>query len=34
MSNCQTLHQWFNSMQKHSFLFNEKEIPQNGIYTV
>jgi hypothetical protein len=30
--NCHTLHQLFNGMKKHSFPFNEKEIPFNGIY--
>ena len=30
--NCQTIHQWFNGMKKHSFPFNEQEIPENGIY--
>jgi len=30
--NCNTIHQWFNGMKKHSFLFNEQEIPENGIY--
>ena len=27
-----TIHQWFNGMKKHSFPFNEQEIPKNGIY--
>src|SRR3989339_2165350 len=30
--NCHTIHQWFNGMKKHSFPFNEQEIPENGIY--
>ena len=30
--NCHTIHQWFNGMKKHSFPFNEQEIPLNGIY--
>ena len=30
--NCHTIHQWFNGMKKHSFPFNEQEIPKNGIY--
>jgi len=30
--NCQTIHRWFNGMKKHSFPFNEQEIPENGIY--
>jgi len=30
--NCQTIHIWFNGMKKHSFPFNEQEIPENGIY--
>jgi len=30
--NCHTIHQWCNRMKKHSFPFNEKEIPENGIY--
>ena len=30
--NCHTIHQWFNGMKKHSFPFNEQEIPPNGIY--
>jgi hypothetical protein len=29
---CHTIHQWFNGMKKHSFPFNEQEIPKNGIY--
>lgn len=31
-NNCQIIHQWFNGMKKHSFPFNEQEIPKNGIY--
>jgi len=30
--NCQTIHILFNGMKKHSFPFNEQEIPENGIY--
>jgi len=30
--NCNTIHQWFNEMKKHSFPFAEQEIPENGIY--
>ncbi len=30
--NCHTIHQWFNGMKRHSFPFNEQEIPENGIY--
>jgi len=30
--NCNAIHQWFNEMKKHSFPFNEQEIPENGIY--
>lgn len=30
--NCNTIHQWFNGMKKHSFPFNEQEISENGIY--
>ena len=30
--NCYSIHQWFNGMKKHSFPFNEQEIPLNGIY--
>ncbi len=30
--NCNTLHQWFNSMKKYAFPFDKQEIPQNGIY--
>lgn len=29
---CNTLHKWFNGMKKHSFPFNEQELPENGIY--
>ena len=29
---CYNLHQWFNGMKRYSFPFNEKEIPENGIY--
>lgn len=29
---CHTIHQWFNGMKKHSYPFNEQEIPKNGIY--
>jgi hypothetical protein len=29
---CTTLHYLFNNMKKHSFPFNEQEIPKNGIY--
>jgi len=31
---CHTIHQWFNEMKKHSFPFNKKEIPKNGIYVL
>lgn len=30
--NCNTIHQWFNSMNKLKFPFNDKSIPLNGIY--
>lgn len=30
--NCNTIHQWFNGMKKHSFPFNVQKIPENGIY--
>ena len=30
--NCHTIHKWFNGIKKHSFPFNEQEIPENGIY--
>jgi len=30
--NCRKLHEWFNSMPKLKFPFNEKNIPMNGIY--
>jgi len=30
--NCHTIHQWFNEMKKHSFPFDEQEIPKNGVY--
>jgi hypothetical protein len=30
--NCQILHQWFHSMPKFRFPFDEKDIPLNGIY--
>lgn len=29
---CAELHKLFNGMKRHSFPFNEKEIPENGIY--
>jgi len=29
---CHAIHQWFNGMKKHSYPFNEQEIPKNGIY--
>jgi len=29
---CHTIHKWFNGMKKHSYPFNKKEIPKNGIY--
>ena len=29
---CHTIHQWFNGRKKHSFPFNEQEIPKDGIY--
>ena len=29
---CELLHKWFNGMKKHSFPFNEQEIPENGVY--
>jgi len=29
---CNTIHQLFNRMKKHSFPFDEQEIPLNGIY--
>ncbi|MFH1212340.1 MAG: hypothetical protein V1659_05455, partial [Candidatus Woesearchaeota archaeon] len=31
---CRTIHQWFNEMKKYSFPFEEKEIPENGIYVL
>ena len=31
---CNKLHHWFNSMKKHNFPFNEKDIPLNGIYVL
>lgn len=31
---CYTIHQWFNGMRKHSFPFNEQDIPLNGIYVL
>ena len=30
--NCKILHDWFNSIYRHFFPFNESEIPLNGIY--
>lgn len=30
--NCNTLHQWFNKMNKFTFPFDKKDIPKNGIY--
>ncbi len=30
--NCDTIHQWFNQMEKHSFPFDQEKIPENGIY--
>ena len=30
--NCHTIHQWFNSMPKLVFPFDEKVIPLNGVY--
>ena len=32
IENCHKIHQLFNGMKKHSFPFNEQEIPENGIY--
>lgn len=29
---CQTIHEWFKSVKRHSFPFNKEEIPENGIY--
>ena len=29
---CCVIHEWFNEMKMHSFPFDEKEIPENGIY--
>ena len=29
---CHIIHQWFNKIKKHSYPFNEQEIPKNGIY--
>jgi hypothetical protein len=29
---CSVLHKWFNGLKKHSFPFNDAEIPLNGIY--
>lgn len=29
---CHTVHQWFNRMKKLRFLYDETEIPENGIY--
>lgn len=29
---CTNIHQLFNGMERHSFPFNDKDIPQNGIY--
>jgi hypothetical protein len=29
---CNILHQWFNSMKKLNFPFNDRDIPLNGIY--
>jgi len=34
MNNCNTIHQWFNSIHKLKFPFNEKDIPFNGIYVL
>ncbi len=31
---CQELHNLFNSMKRHRFPFNEKDIPKNGIYVL
>lgn len=31
---CQILHEWFNNMKIHSFPFDKKEIPGNGIYVL
>lgn len=33
-SKCELLHQWFNSLKKFRFPFNEEEIPLNGIYVL
>jgi hypothetical protein len=30
--NCNTLHHWFNQMNRFTFPFNKQEIPKNGIY--
>ena len=29
---CKQLHQWFNSLERMSFPFDERKIPRNGIY--
>lgn len=29
---CDRLHQWFNSLKRFNFPFDDKEIPLNGIY--
>lgn len=31
---CAKLHEWFNSLKKLKFPFNEKDIPANGIYVL
>ena len=31
---CQKLHEFFNNLKRHRFPFNEKEIPENGIYVL
>ena len=30
--NCHMIHQWCNGMPKHSFPFNQEDVPLNGIY--
>lgn len=32
--NCHTIHQWFNSLNKLTFPFNDEDIPLNGIYVL
>jgi hypothetical protein len=29
--NCETIHRWFNKLEKYNFQFDKKEIPKNGI---